>query len=342
MKRAIENDVDESTEETTEKRQRTPFLIAVRNVTVITLGLALLVTGFYLWRVIATLNDINRQKMASDYQGRPAAHTGGGTNYVLMGSDSRGAGDRGRSDVLMLAHVPPSKDKVYLISFPRDMWVNVPGHGMAKINAAYAWGGEQLTVRTLEELIQVRADHTVKTDFEGFVSLTNELGGVEVYNRVASSAAGYTYPKGYITLKGEQALVYVRQRYELPNGDLDRAERQRAMTTAILMKMVSLDVVGNPIEFNKVMSRFGRHFTVDEELTNAKIFETAASMKVRYVDDVRSLQAPISGFGRSADGQSIDIVNEAQLAELSKALRENGIEEYYNKYKDQPFSGRKK
>ena len=97
-----------------------------------------------------------------------------------MGSDSLGSHDRGRSDVLMLAHVPPGRDAVYVVSFPRDMWVEVPGRGHAKINAAYAYGGDALATRTLESLVGVRMDHAAKIDFEGFTGLTPELGGVTV------------------------------------------------------------------------------------------------------------------------------------------------------------------
>lgn len=257
-----------------------------------------------------------------------------------MGSDSRGDGDRGRSDVLMLLHVPPGRDKVYIVSFPRDMWVQIPGRGEAKINAAYAYGGEALATRTLESLVGVRMDHAVRIDFEGFVGLTNQLGGVTVDNKHASSAGGYTWPQGAVTVQGEEALAFVRQRHGLPNGDLDRAERQRAVVRAILLKMMSRDVLANPVRFNEVMDELGRHFTVDEALTNQVIFGTGTSMRVDSDDDIVILQAPISGFGRSGDGQSIDIVHQVQLAELAQAVRTGTMADYADKYRDQPLVGR--
>ena len=131
--------------------------------------------------------------------------------------------------VIQETSVQPGRDKVHIVSFPRDMWVDVPGRGFAKINAAYAYGGEALATRTLESLVGVRMDHAAKIDFEGFTGLTTELGGVTVDNKIASETQGYAWPKGEVTIQGEEALVYVRQRYGMPNGDLDRAERQRAV-----------------------------------------------------------------------------------------------------------------
>ena len=169
--------------------------------------------------------------------------------------------------------------------------------------------------------------------------LTDELGGVTVNNKHASEKAGYSWPKGEVTIQGEEALTYVRQRYGLPNGDLDRAERQRAVVKALLMKMLTLDVLANPLKFNEVMGQLGQYFTVDEGLTNQVIFSTATSMRVNSGDDIVILQAPISGFGTSGDGQSIDIVNEPQLAEMAQAVRTGTMADYAAKYKDQPLAG---
>ncbi|MFV0451922.1 MAG: LCP family protein [Propioniciclava sp.] len=311
-------------------------------------ALALVVGGFYLWRVWTTVSEMERTTtlLPAGEDDRPAADAAaeGSFNYVLMGSDSRGEGDRGRSDVLMLAHVPPERDKVYIVSFPRDMWVQIPGRGHAKINAAYAWGGDALATQTLESLVGVRMDHAVKIDFEGFIGLTGELDGVTVVNRVASEDVVrgevlHTFPVGEITLQGEEALVYVRQRYTLPNGDLDRAERQRAMVKAILEKLMSRDVLSDPLRFNAVMESLGQYFTVDEGLTTQEIFSTATSMRVTGGSDIVMLQAHIAGFGRSPDGQAIDIVDEPQLAELAIAIQTGQMDAYAAKYRDQPYVG---
>lgn len=313
------------------------ILLAIAAVSVLTL----IVVGFYVGTVLSSLNSVKREGMLPEPVGRPpaTAAAAGSLNYVLMGSDSRGEGDQGRSDVLMLAHVPPARDRVYIISFPRDLWVTVPGRGKAKINAAYAWGGPTLTTSTLESLVGVRMDHAARIDFEGFIGLTDQLGAVTVSNRVASKFGDYQWSTGPITIQGEEALAYVRQRKELPNGDLDRAERQRAVVKAMLVKLMNRDLLTDPSRFSAVMGEIGQYFTVDDRLTNSVIFSTATSMRISGAADILMLQAPITGFGRSPDGQSIDILNEPQFAELSTAIQTGRMAEYYAKYKDQPLGG---
>ncbi|WP_316296705.1 LCP family protein, partial [Clavibacter michiganensis] len=112
---------------------------------------------------------------------RPAA-TDGAENILLIGSDSRAELDPdgdgaagGRSDTLMLLHVPADRKAVYLMSIMRDSWVDVPGHGKAKINAAYSWGGVPLVEQTVEQLLDSRIDHVAEIDFAGFEDMTDAL-----------------------------------------------------------------------------------------------------------------------------------------------------------------------
>ncbi|MFV0406567.1 MAG: LCP family protein [Propioniciclava sp.] len=316
----------------------------------VVVALGLVLGTFYVWRVWDTASDVERIDTllpSAEDTTRPAEEktAEGSFNYVFMGSDSRGEGDRGRSDVLMLAHVPPTRDKVYVVSFPRDMWVEIPGRGHAKINAAYAWGGDALATRTLESLVGVRMDHAVKIDFEGFIGLTDELGGVTVYNAVATEGIGesgtlHSFPQGEIVLEGDAALTYVRQRYELPNGDLGRAERQRIVVKAIMKELLSRDLLTKPATFNAVLGSLGQYLTVDEGLTNQELLTTAASMRLEDLDrDIVLLQAHIASFGRSPDGQDINIVDEPQLAELATAIQTGTMDAYAEKYWRQPFVG---
>jgi LCP family protein required for cell wall assembly len=261
--------------------------------------------------------------------------SGGGTtavDYVLMGSDSRDTGDAGagRSDTLMVLHLAADRKDAYLVSFPRDLYVPIPDHGKNKINAAFAFGGPQLTVRTLQQLLGTRMDHVAMIDFDGFIELTEQLGGVTVYNEHASASRGYTFPKGDITLKGDQALAFVRERYDLPNGDLDRAERQRLVVKAILAKGMSPQTLADPAKFTGFVSGISRHLTIDDQLTDAEIRRTALSLRMT-ADDVHLLQAPISGFG-TVDGMSIDVVDQAAMTDLAEALREDRMEDYLEQH----------
>ncbi|NMM30087.1 MAG: LytR family transcriptional regulator, partial [Cellulomonas sp.] len=149
--------------------------------------------------------------------GAPAA-AGPAVNILLLGSDSRiSAGDPNqwtyggqRTDAVMLVHIPADRSGAYLFSIPRDSWVDIPGHGQAKINAAYSWGGPALLIQTVEQLTNVRIDHMAVTDFESFQALTDELGGVEI------TAPKDVYDGGTLVtqagthlLNGTQALAYV-------------------------------------------------------------------------------------------------------------------------------------
>ena len=173
---------------------------------------------------------------------RPRARANA-VNILLMGTDRRSdVGTTGlgaaappwvpgaqRTDTLMLVHIDGSRRAATVVSFPRDAWVHVPGHGMAKINAAYSYGGPSLAVATVEALTDVRIDHLAVVDWEGFREMTDAVGGVTVTVPRDRPRLG---PRHHLDgrsapLDGQQALDYVGQRYGLPGGDLDRIRRQQ-------------------------------------------------------------------------------------------------------------------
>lgn len=325
------------------KRKGRPLLILVILLAVILL-VPLGIAAYYGGSALNAFNSIDRDPELTppDYEGRPEApEPQPGTNnapinFVLMGSDARSEDYTGRSDSLMVAHLSGDREHLYLISFPRDLWVDIPGRGKGKINWAYSYGGAPLTVQTLEQLTGARMDHTVAIDFEGFISLTEALGGVTVYNPWSSSSRDYTFPEGEITISGEEALAYVRERYDLPNGDLDRAHRQRTVVQAIIRKVLTRQTLTDPGTFNDVMDTFASSLTVGEDLSVGDVTSIATSLRMDRSDGIRMMMAPVTGTGWVGD-QSVVVLDQGRMDQLARAIQNDTVAEYFDANQDNRY-----
>jgi polyisoprenyl-teichoic acid--peptidoglycan teichoic acid transferase len=180
-----------------------------------------------------------------------------------------------------------------------------------------------LVVRTLEEFTGARIDHVAMIDFQGFVKLTQDLGGVTVRNRTAFNSHGYTFPAGNVTLSGDAALRYVRERQP---GELNRVEKQRNVLKAILAKGLSPEVVADPARFTKFLGNAAKRIQVDKTLTNVEIRSTTASIRMKP-SDITLMSAPL-GKQRKINGEPIYTVDRQQLGELGQALRKDTMAEY--------------
>jgi len=337
-------DDDAPKEQRRKKRMRDRWvLLSVIGVLVVALVAVGAVLGYYGKATKDALDSVTREPtlMPTNTENRPSpvpTKTGESKpplNFVLMGTDSRNPDERGRSDVLMVMHIPGDRQDAYLISFPRDYWVDVPGYGNAKINAAYSYGGPALTVETLEQMLDIPIDHTAIINFEGFMNVIDALGGVTVTNRQASSSGGFSFPKGTVELNGESALQFVRERKNLSDGDFGRAERQRDVLKAIVTKLTSRGVLTNPGQFRDAVTTLAPNFTVDSGLDNGRIIDIGLGMRITGGADIKSLLAPIDGFGTSSDGQSIVLVNGKKLDEMAAALRGDTMDAYFEANKDE-------
>jgi polyisoprenyl-teichoic acid--peptidoglycan teichoic acid transferase len=250
-------------------------------------------------------------------------------NILVVGSDSRGSVANGRSDVIVLVHISSDRKKVYLVHFPRDMYVNVPGHGKDKINAAFAYGGGPLLVQTLQELVAVPIDHMAVIGFDGFQAMTDALGGLDVYAEEASTEPGSgTVHVGVNHLGGKAALAFVRERLQLSEGDISRGRRQQAFIKALLLQSLSRETLTNPIRFAQLVSAGTQNLTLDNAFSIGDVRTEALAMRNLRSKDVAFITAPFTGFGVTPAGASIDIVDDAQMAQLSFALGNDDMGTY--------------
>lgn len=275
--------------------------------------------------------------------GRPqaAGPEGGGAsaqNILLLGSDVRGsiggsiADLRGqRSDSIMVAHIPADRDSVQVVSLVRDSWVDIPGHGKGKINAALSLGGVPLALQTVENLIGVRIDHVAVIDFKGFVAVTDALGGVDIDNPIGFASShldGHYYPQGLQRMNGRQALAFVRERYAFSDGDFQRARNQQQFIKAVMAKTLNPETLTNPGRINELVGAIAPYLAVDEGFDSTYLASLGSEMRDVRVANVSFFAAPTDGTGTSPDGQSIVNVDWEKFTALQEAFRTDTLDAY--------------
>ena len=184
----------------------------------------------------------------------------GQVNLILLGSDWRP--NKGyRTDVILLVSIFTNEEKISLISFPRDLWVEIPGVGQQRINTAQAYGGFPLTVSTFAYNFGIPLDHYMMTNFSGFKSIIDTLGGIEINaSKNLSDRCDLSYAHGSYcsvgpgieNLDGEMALWYVRSRYT--SNDFDRTRRAQEVLKGLFKKLKSKDAITNAPELYNLFS----------------------------------------------------------------------------------------
>ncbi len=197
--------------------------------------------------------------------------------YLLLGSDYRP--DEGtRTDVIILAAVNYKEGKVNLLSFPRDMWVAIPGYGENRINAAYLYGGYELLEETFFVNFGIRPDHYAMVDFEGFVKIVDTLGGVDINAEISmedhcvfNDARWCRVEPGITHMDGTTALWYARARYN--TSDFDRTRRAQEVIKALVKKSVSFEGL---IKSGKLFNTLGSY--VETDLSSGDLLPLIAKM----------------------------------------------------------------
>ncbi|MCL1879464.1 MAG: LCP family protein [Actinomycetia bacterium] len=239
--------------------------------------------------------------------------------YVLVvGSDTREQGTDGRSDSILLCRVDPTKKQVSMLSIPRDLRVDLEGHGMNKINAAMAYGGPDEAVRAISNFVGVPIAHYVQIDFTGFKDIVNALGGVTVNVPAYTYYNGVSLQAGKQKLNGDQALVFVRCRKTYAAGDFQRAANQRQ-----LARVVAHDVLGSsPTSMPGLITTISQCVRTDMDTTG--IIALAQSMRgMNTSTDIYSGQVPCTTA--MIDGGSYDLPINAQWASVKKKFVEGTV-----------------
>lgn len=262
---------------------------------------------------------------------------GPGKNILLLGSDTRSGSEAAqvsgsRADSIMLAHIPADGKGVYLVSIMRDTWVNIPGYGAAKINAALNYGGISLQVATVENLLGIKIDHVAEIEFEGFKALVNSVNGVDVQVPFDFDINAWSFKQGMQHMDGGAALAFVRARYPFADGDYQRVRNQRAFLRGLYSTMKSKGALENVGSFQSAVESIAGYMRVDSGLDAAQIAQIAAPVLTSGDTTMRMTTLPNAGPGWSYDGQSIVIVNQAANANLSYALQHDSMDQFMATY----------
>ncbi len=266
---------------------------------------------------------------------RPAETPGSSTTFLLVGADTRANGPttgtaavatatNTRSDTIMLVRLAADGTHTQVVSIPRDSWVDIPGYGKNKINAAYAFGGPTLLVKTVEQLTGVRIDHVAVIDFAGFTAVTDSLGGVDVAIAAATSQGGVSFAAGVNHLDGARALAYVRERYDLPGGDFDRVARQQNYLRSVLSKAKSDGLLTDPGRLDSFMRTATASISVDDQLSNIDLVRLVLDRRNASEADSSFLTAPVAGTGMEGD-QSVVYLDPAKDAPLWDYLHQDTL-----------------
>jgi LCP family protein required for cell wall assembly len=275
-----------------------------------------------------------------------------GANYLLIGSDTREfvgneaeeeafgtTADAGgqRSDTMMVLHVEPDAQRTLAVSFPRDLWVEIPGVGGSKINAAFNEGGPDTIVKTLKDNFGIEINHYLEVDFRTFKGVVNAIGNVPVYFPYAAKdekTGLYVTLPGCPRLDGAAALSYVRSRgleyYSIPEQewvnadavpDIDRIARQQDF----MRKLAGLAVqksLNDPLAANEIADEVLGNLRIDENLSKSDIFALIDAFRTINPNDQSSLEFQTFPWeeGPSQEGQSVLYPNEPDASAMIARL----------------------
>jgi LCP family protein required for cell wall assembly len=261
-----------------------------------------------------------------------------GTTYLLVGSDSRadlseeergelatGDAEGQRTDTILLLHVPDGDGPNLLLSLPRDSYVEIPGEGENKINAAYAFGGPVLLVETVELNTGLRVDNYVEVGFVGFVDVVDSVGGIEVCpeTKIDDPNAGrLQLEPGCQDVDGGTALQYSRSR-AFGDGDITRAMHQREVISAVGKKAASWQTVVLPWRYLQVNKAGAESLQVGEDVGPIDLARFAWAMAHSSGTDAKRCVVPFSTLGAQTPVGSAVLWDEERAGAVFESIKED-------------------
>lgn len=236
---------------------------------------------------------------------------------MLIGCDDREGVEGARSDTAILTRLDPKKNRVTMISIPRDTAIEIEDYGLQKFNAAYTYGGPSGTIEAAKELCGVEISHYAEVHFEALIDIIDYIGGVDVDVPIAIDDvdAGGKVDAGLQHLDGEHAMIFARSR-SYASGDFQRTTNQRLLIKAAVEKILAMDPTEYPGLLTKISQCMNTDFTVQELLGLAQAFSDEPELKI--------YSTMIPSVAEDIDGVSYVIADEATLAELMKVVNKGG------------------
>ncbi|PGS56049.1 LytR family transcriptional regulator [Bacillus sp. AFS041924] len=236
-------------------------------------------------------------------------------SILLLGVDHR-PGDKGRSDTMIVLTVNPNTNTTKMVSIPRDTRTEIVGKGKVdKINHAYAFGGIQMSVDTVENFLNIPIDYYLEVNMEGFKDIVDAVGGVDVNNDLDFTDGGIHFAKGNIHLDGDEALVFSRMRKLDTRGDFGRQLRQRQVLEAVVKKGASISSLTN---YQSMLQAVQKNI-----VTNINLSDMISIQKDYRVAAKNITETQVKGESKKIDGIWYVIVSKEEQDTISNDLRQH-------------------
>lgn len=292
------------------KKKKWPWIVGI-------LGLIVIGVGVYLFSIYNsftnTMDEIHEplDRPVSDMRvGEVKLSDREPFSVLLLGVDER-EGDRGRSDTMVVLTVNPDEETTKMVSIPRDTYTEIVGRGtMDKINHAYAFGGIEMSMDSVENLLDIPIDYVVQVNMEGFKDIVDAVDGVTVNSPMAFDG----FSAGEIHLDGDEALAYVQMRKQDPRGDFGRQDRQKQVIQGIMREGAS---VNSLVNYRDIFQALGTNVRTNMEFSEMMDVQKNYRSAVGKVDQI----VVEDGYGETINGIWYYMMDENELNEIKSTLK---------------------